>query len=430
MEEHDCISIFYPTSDCLQLGNSMFPSLRESHRTYVDKTQFISQWLRDGYLVTILLRPRRFGKTLALSTVHAFFTVDHPEYAALFEGTKVDSDTEAKRLQNQVPVIFLSFHSIEVKEPDEIRSAIARTIQEVYQDFLSSVPAGALDQKTKEELSVFSESSKSDMIAHSLRKIMKVMEKTYGQKVMVLIDEYDHVMYPLFQKPGWDEVCDLLRAFMEATFKDNSSLMKGLITGITAIGQGSIFSGFNHCGIADVQSGLFGDCFGFSQEEVDRLLEENHLEDSRALVKKWYDGYSFGQNRHMYNPWTMLNFIHDRRLGMFWANSGGTELLEHVIRSAPCRVMDEFLLLLFGKTLHRPLCGQLVMQDLPEDGASVYTLAVSTGYLSCEWDGKAGSSVQRMYRLRVANLECLTDLKQKIRRWYFGPSSEKSAAFR
>ncbi len=299
------------------IGHQDFETIRTKNIFYVDKTHFIKEWWERGDMVTLITRPRRFGKTLLMSTVEKFFSTDHAGKSQLFQGLSIWEDETYRQMQGTYPVIFLSFADVKENSFSEARKGICRNIRRLYKKFDFLLESGLLSEDEKEEFRSVSADMEDNEAAFSLRALSDYLSRHYGKNAIVLLDEYDTPMQEAYASGYWDEMAAFIRNLFNATFKTNPYLERAIMTGITRVSRESIFSDLNNLEVVTTTSDKYEDCFGFTEEEVFAALDEQGLSDRKEEVKAWYDGFTFGNKSDIYNPWSIIHFLDKKKTGAY-----------------------------------------------------------------------------------------------------------------
>ena len=297
----------------------------KNHVFYVDKTHFIREWWESGDKVTLITRPRRFGKTLTLSMLEQFFSVEH-KGSTLFEQLSIWEDEKYRGLQGTYPVIFLSFSNIKESSYREARRKICRTLQLLYRRYAFLADDGFLNDREREDFERVNPDMEDYEASLAIQQLAGWLYRLHGRKAIILLDEYDTPMQEAYVNGYWDDLSVFMRNLFHATFKGNSFLERGLMTGITRISRESIFSDLNNLKVVTTTSEEYADCFGFTEEEVRMALETYQTQERMEEVRAWYDGFTFGNCRGIYNPWSILNFLDTGKLRAYWANTSSNSL--------------------------------------------------------------------------------------------------------
>lgn len=411
------------------IGLQDFSKIQDEHVFYIDKTRFIKEWWESKDDVTLITRPRRFGKTLTLSMVEQFFSVEYAG-SSCFRNMEIWREEKYRSLQGTYPVISLTFSSVKEKNYEEARKKICATIQMLYQKFRFLLTKDILSEREKEEFLMVSSEMPEYEASLTLKKLSAYLYRYYGEKTIILLDEYDTPMQEAYVKGYWQDLADFIRNLLNATFKDNPYLARGIMTGITRISKESIFSDLNHLKVVTTTSSKYADCFGFTEEEVFQSLKEYGLTDRKEEVKKWYDGFCFGDVKGIYNPWSILNYLDNRSAAPYWVNTSSNHLIGKLLQEGNKQVKESFEKLLHRECICTEIDEQIVYDQLDLDENAIWSLMLASGYLrvdgskiretSQEWD--------QIYELSVTNFEVLVMLKKLVRSW-FAPSASNYNEF-
>lgn len=411
------------------LGLQDFSKIQNENVFYVDKTRFIKEWWESKDEVTLIARPRRFGKTLTMSMVEQFFSVEHAG-SKCFRSMDIWKEQKYRELQGTYPVISLTFSSIKERNYQDAKKKICATIQMLYQKYRFLIDKDVLNEQEKDEFLKVSAETPEYEASLTLKKLSAYLNRYYGKNVIILLDEYDTPMQEAYVKGYWQELADFMRNLLNVTFKDNPYLARGIMTGITRISKESIFSDLNHLQVVTTTSNKYADCFGFTEEEVLNSLKEYGLEDRKDEVKKWYDGFCFGNMKDIYNPWSILNYLDNRAAAPYWVNTSSNHLIGKLLQEGNKQVKESFEKLLRRECIYTEIDEQIVYDQLDVDENAVWSLMLASGYLkvndsrvketSDEWD--------QVYELSVTNFEVLVMLKKLVRSW-FAPSASNYNEF-
>lgn len=399
----------------IAIGAQGFADVRERGAFLVDKSSFIRDWWASLDGVTLVCRPRRFGKTLNLSMVEAFFSTRFGGRGDLFQGLEVWEDKGLRAEQGTWPVIFLSFANVKPSTYGGLREAVSTVVGNAYQDLLpaADVVLDPLDAALAERI-LGGEATETDLV-FSINQLCRILYRATGRRAIVLLDEYDTPIQEAWLNGYWDRASELVRGFFNATFKTNPYLERALLTGITRVAHESIFSDLNNLNVVTTSSDEYATCFGFTQEEVDAALEEYGLASSRNDVWEWYDGFTFGRATDIYNPWSITNYLDKGRLAAYWANSSGNSLVSSLVSTADADFKADFEVLLQGDTVTEVVSDQIAFPDLAYDPTTVWALLVASGYLRMVPVGKPGEGLSE---LAVTNHETMLAFDGMVRRWF------------
>ena len=409
------------------IGIQQFDDIIEKNYFYVDKTSFIKEWWDSGDSVTLINRPRRFGKTLNMSMLELFFSVDYEDRGDLFEGLSIWEDDEYRKLQGTYPVISLSFANVKEQNYSDTKIRICQVIEDLYNKNIFLLESGLLTDSEKE----FYKSVRMDMpevvASIAINKLSDFLYRYYGKKVIILLDEYDTPMQEAYVKGFWDELVAFTRSLFNSTFKTNPWLERGIMTGITRVSKESIFSDLNNLEVVTTTSDKYATSFGFTEEEVFAALDECGLEKEQEKVKLWYDGFIFGRHKDIYNPWSIINFVDKRKYSTYWANTSGNSLVSKLIREGSVRIKKQFEGLLNGDIITTPIDEQIVYNQLNGNEKAIWSLLLASGYLkvlSYEEEDKIEDGAEVKYELSLTNYEVKRMFVGMVRGWFTGAESD------
>ena len=402
------------------IGNQDFESIRESEYFYIDKTDFIREWWESGDSVTLITRPRRFGKTLNISMLEKFFSVKYAGRSDLFEGLSIWKKEKYRLLQGTYPVLSLSFADVKETSFEQARKKMCRIIRELYYQFRFLTESGVMTDSEKRDFLQISVNMEDNEAAFTLKALSGYLSRYYGKKALILLDEYDTPMQEAYVNGYWQEMVRFTRNLFNSTFKTNPYLERAIMTGITRVSKESIFSDLNNLKVVTTTSGKYEDCFGFTEEEVFAALGEFGLSDRKQQVKDWYDGFSFGKIKDIYNPWSIINFLDEKRVGAYWANTSANSLVGKLIREGSIDVKKTFQALLGGKTLNVEIDEQIIYEQLPSKKNAVWSLLLASGYLKVVNMDFVERTGRTYYELALTNKEVYVMFENMIRDWFSG----------
>lgn len=402
------------------IGNQDFETIRKQNYFYIDKTKLIQEWWESGDSVTLITRPRRFGKTLNMSMLEKFFSVNYAGRGDLFEGLAVWQEEKNRKLQGTYPVISLSFAKVKETTYLSARKMLCHIIANVYNEYDFLLDSDRLNENEKAFFKKVSADMEDYIAADSLNALSHYLMKYYGKKVIILLDEYDTPMHEAYVSGYWQEMVDFTRSLFNSTFKTNLHLERAVMTGITRVSRESSFSDLINFEVVTATSGKYADCFGFTEEEVFAALEEYGLSDRKKEVKEWYDGFTFGNRTDIYNPWSIINFLDDRQVGAYWANTSSNSLVGKLIREGSPEIKMTMEGLLQGEAFHTVLDEQIVFSQLEQGEDAVWSLLLASGYLKVTH--YAFNTIRRKaeYTLKLTNLEVQVMFEQLIEGWFGG----------
>lgn len=357
----------------ISIGKQNFVSLRENDCFYIDKTDLICKWWESKDEITLITRPRRFGKTLNMSMLNCFFSNQFTGREDLFKGLAVWKKEKYRNMQGTYPVIFLSFAAIKGSNYEDARDGIIMAINEAYSEHRYLLESNELtdgERKCFEELDYYAKNPgikkqvANDTICNAVKNLANCLSRYYKKKVIILLDEYDTPMQEAYLYGYWKEFTAFIRSLFNATFKTNPYLERAMMTGITRVSKESVFSDLNNLNVVTTTSTEYETCFGFSEEEVFQALEERGMNNQKKLVKSWYDGFVFGNTHDIYNPWSITNFLDKKQVRPYWADTSSNSMIDELIRKASTDIKEKMEELLQGKEIVVNFDEQIVFEQL------------------------------------------------------------------
>ena len=407
-------------SRAIGIGNQDFEKVRVNNIFYIDKTNFIQEWWEAEDEVTLITRPRRFGKTLNMSMLEKFFSVNYSGRGSLFQGLNIWEYEAYREIQGTYPVLFVSFAGIKENSYAGARESICRVIEEQYNKCDYLLEGTLLNEKEKAFYQKVSVEMSDSEAAASLRALSDFLGRYYGKKVIILLDEYDTPMQEAYVNGYWDELVAFTRNLFNSTFKTNPYLERAVMTGITRVSKESIFSDLNNLKVVTATSSKYTDSFGFTEGEVFAALKEYGLSGQEQNVKNWYDGFSFGERKDIYNPWSIINFLDEKRVGAYWANSSSNKLVGKLIKEGSPNIKKAFEDLLNGKSLCMEIDEQIVYNQLNEKKNAVWSLLLARGYLKVSGKAFEERSGHMRYELALTNKEVHIMFADMVQDWFSG----------
>ena len=408
------------------IGIQDFGKIIENDYFYVDKTTFIKEWWESGDEVTLITRPRRFGKTLTMSMTEQFFSVKYAGRDDLFENLSIWQEEKFRALQGTYPVISLSFANVKETNYQNTRAKICQLIASEYARCSFLLEGDCL---TEQEKNLFRGKSMDmgDVEATlALNQLSEYLYRYYHKRVIILLDEYDTPMQEAYVNGYWEEVVAFTRSLFNATFKTNPYLERAIMTGITRVSKESIFSDLNNLKVVTTTSNEYGTVFGFTEEEVFAAMDEYGMEE-KDKVRSWYDGFIFGKWKDIYNPWSILNFLDTGKVTTYWANTSSNSLVGKLIREGSRAVKESFERLMEGEHLSVTIDEQIIYHQLDHDENAIWSLLVAGGYLKVVHCGQYGDDdivAEPEYELTLTNYEVKLMFKNMIRGWFSGNLSD------
>ena len=400
------------------IGQQDFADIRRDKLFYIDKTKFIKEWWESKDSVTLITRPRRFGKTLTMSMLEEFFSVKYEGKSELFQGLEIWQGEEYRSMQGTWPVISLSFANVKEPTYEMAKRRICQILTDIYNKNQFLLKSGLL---TEEEIAYFKGIS-TDMdeinATMALHKMSDFFSRYYKKKVIILLDEYDTPMQEAYVEGYWEQLVSFTRSLFNASFKTNPFLERALMTGITRVSRESVFSDLNNLVVITTTSKAYADSFGFTEEEVFTALKEYGLEEKRQEVKNWYDGFTFGEVHDIYNPWSILNYLKTGRMSPYWANTSSNRFIGALVRESGRNLKIKFEDLLKGKEIYTTLDEQIVFSQLQSSATAIWSMLLASGYLKVtkhEIDERTGRDY---YHLALTNREVQLMFESIIQDWF------------
>ncbi len=406
------------------IGHQDFEDIRKNGYFYIDKTRFIREWWESGDSVTLITRPRRFGKTLTMSMVEKFFSTAYADRGDLFEGLAIWEEESFQKLQGTIPVISLSFAGVKERDYASAVRRICQLLSNLYSENRFLLETNILDKKERDFFETVSGDMEEVTATFSIHQLSLYLSKYYGKKVIILLDEYDTPMQEAYVNGYWKEMISFIRNLFNSTFKTNPCLERAIMTGITRVNKESIFSDLNNLEAVTTTSEKYEDSFGFTEEEVFAALDEFGLSRQKKVVKQWYDGFTFGKRQDIYNPWSIVNYLDKKTVRCYWANSSANSLIGKLLREGSGDLKQDFERLLSGKHLTVPVDEEFVYDQLDGNDIAVWSLLLTSGYLrvygyeeyymESSWDYCADPK----YELGLTNLEVKVMFHSMVAGWF------------
>ena len=414
-------------SKVISIGNQGFEDIRKNDNFYVDKTDFIREWWESGDIVTLITRPRRFGKTLNLDTLKCFFSNRYAGRSDLFEGLSIWKEEKYRELQGQYPVIFVSFATIKadnyVDARDGIISAVYRAYQEyrsVFEDdrFTGSAKMFFYELRTYINTITPDRKMANESVFGALNYLSECLFRYYEKKPIILLDEYDTPMQEAYIYGYWEEFTGFMRSLFNATFKTNPYLKRAVMTGITRVSKESLFSDLNNLRVVTTTSEAYRTCFGFTEKEVFTALDSYGKSGEKEKVKKWYDGFVFGSEKDIYNPWSITEFLKEGRYQTYWVATSSNGMVSKLIQTASSEVKTKMEELLQGWEIVENFDEQIVFNQLDVNESAIWSLLMASGYLKAVEVEYRGEEMEPWYHLKITNKETQIMFARLFRAWF------------
>ena len=400
------------------IGIQSFEQIIENDVFYVDKTNFIREWWESKDSVTLIARPRRFGKTLNMSMLEQFFSLEYADRGELFEGLSIWEDAKYRKLQGTYPVISLSFARVKETNYASAKEKICEILTNLYSHYSFLRDSEALTDKDREYFDRVSSKMEDSDATSALYQLSGFLYRYYGKKVIILLDEYDTPIQEAYVDGFWDELTSFIRSLFNSTFKTNPYVERAMMTGITRVSKESIFSDLNNLKVVTTTSDEYATSFGFTEEEVFAAMDEMGMTE-KEKVKKWYDGFVFGKVSDIYNPWSIINLLDTGKFSTYWANTSSNSLVSRLIRQGSRRIKEQFETLMQGGCINTEIDEQIVYNLLDDNEEAIWSLLLASGYLKV----LQVNVEEECYQLTLTNYEVKRMFRNMIRGWFKKDSS-------
>ncbi|MDY5181135.1 AAA family ATPase [Butyribacter sp.] len=406
----------------ISVGNQSFETIRQKDCFYVDKTNFISEWWESDDVVTLITRPRRFGKTLNMDMIKCFFSNRYENRGNLFEGLNIWKEEKYRKLQGTYPVIFLSFAGIKQTGYNQAIIMIKKEITDVYNRYDYIMKSDLYNDNERAQFKSVCIDMNDEIAQSAVNDLANYLSRYYGKKVIILLDEYDTPMQEAYVNGYWNELVAFTRSFFNSTFKTNPYLERGIMTGITRVSKESIFSDLNNLKVVTTTSMEYATSFGFTEKEVFEALDEQELSGEKGKVKAWYDGFTFGMEKDIYNPWSITNFLDEKKYRLYWADSSSNVLINKLIRTASAEIKEYMEKLISGQNIEAYVDEQIVFEQLDMDESAIWSLLLASGYLRVDFiksEDEMGETLDfPIYSLRITNREVRSMFLKMFKSWF------------
>ena len=402
----------------ISIGKQNFADMRENDYFLIDKTEFIREWWNSGDEVTLITRPRRFGKTLNMSMLDCFFSNRYANRSDLFEGLSVWEDERYRQIQGTYPVISLSFANVKENNYETTCYRIRQLLMKLYENNSFLCQCDKLSNAEKKYFERMAADMSEKDAPMALYQLSDYLSRYYGRKVIILLDEYDTPMQEAYVHGFWNEFTSFIRSLFNSTFKTNPYLERAMMTGITRVSKESMFSDLNNPNVVTTTSDEYSTYFGFTEKEVFDSLEKFGLSDRKEDVKRWYDGFTFGSHRDIYNPWSITNFLDKKKLAPYWASTSSNGLVNRLLQTASAGVKELMEELLKGGIIVVNFDEQIVFKQLDTNEDALWSLLLAGGYLKVEEVEYRGELLEPWYHLSITNLETRSMFANMFKGWF------------
>lgn len=411
----------------ISIGKQDYESLITSGCFYVDKTYFIKEWWESQDDVTLITRPRRFGKTLNMSMLECFFSNKYAGRGDLFEGLSIWNDEKYRQLQGTYPVIFISFAEIKANNFKDTKNDMVSVINDVYKQHSYLLEDAILTDAERNLFRQLDDYSKNtnvnkdisnEIIYRSVKDLAAILYRKFEKKVIILLDEYDTPMQEAYVNGFWNDMVGFIRSFFNSTLKTNPYLDRAIMTGITRVSKESIFSDLNNLNVITTTNDEYNTSFGFTESEVFAALDEAGLSEKKDDVKFWYDGFTFGKHKDIYNPWSITNYLDKKEFKTYWADTSSNSLVGKLIQRGSPKIKKAMEKLLNGEYITVGIDEQIVFDQLDNDEDAIWSLLLASGYLKVDSMEICVSTGEQKYELSLTNLEVRVMFQKLIKGWF------------
>ena len=411
----------------ISIGKQDYESLITSGCFYVDKTYFIKEWWESQDDVTLITRPRRFGKTLNMSMLECFFSNKYAGRGDLFEGLSIWNDEKYRQLQGTYPVIFISFAEIKANNFKDTKNDMVSVINDVYKQHSYLLEDEILTDAERNLFRQLDDYSKNtnvnkdisnEIIYRSVKDLAAILYRKFEKKVIILLDEYDTPMQEAYVNGFWNDMVGFIRSFFNSTLKTNPYLDRAIMTGITRVSKESIFSDLNNLNVITTTNDEYNTSFGFTESEVFAALDEAGLSEKKDDVKLWYDGFTFGKHKDIYNPWSITNYLDKKEFKTYWADTSSNSLVGKLIQRGSPKIKKAMEKLLNGEYITVGIDEQIVFDQLDNDEDAIWSLLLASGYLKVDSMEICVSTGEQKYELSLTNLEVRVMFQKLIKGWF------------
>lgn len=396
------------------IGISDFRNLRERKNYFIDKTMFIKDIIDDQSGVTLITRPRRFGKTLNMSMLRYYFDCTKKNTAELFEGLKIMQQEEKyTSKQGAYPCIYLTLKDVTDKSFSNMILDFKTAILEMYREHRYLLDSDKIYEDEKARImDILYTREDENVLKSSVRELSGYLYRHFEKPVIILIDEYDVPLQSAYVQGYYDEAIEFLKNFYKLSFKDNPYMEKTVLTGVSRVAKESIFSGANNFKVFTILNNEFADDFGITSDEIDEVLKDFKVQEEKEEIKKWYDGYRIGNVEGIYNPWSILNFLTDGVLQPYWVNTSSNDLIKLIVKKS-VGIKEKIYELIEGKAIEVPINLETIIVGIEDRTDNIWGLMLGTGYL------KIVEQVdKRRYKVKLPNYEIKSLFEDIVEDWF------------
>ena len=398
------------------IGESDFKGLRTRDNYYIDKTMYIKDIIDNESRVILITRPRRFGKTLNMSTLKYYFDCTKKDSKSLFEGLKIlDQEEKYTSKLGYYPVIYITLKDVQDVNYNNMLLDMKTAVIDMYQEHRYLLDSDKIYPEEKARITDILFAREDEVtLKNSVKELSKYLNRYYDKPVILLVDEYDVPIQNAYVQGYYDEAVNFFRTFYGITFKDNPYLEKTVLTGVSRVAKESIFSGANNFKVFTVLDNEFADDFGITEEEMNKVIKDFEVEDDKSEIKRWYDGYRIGNTEGIYNPWSILNYLTDRKLMQYWVNTSSNDLIKLVLKNSST-IKEKIERLLKDEEIEVPINLETVIVGIENNEDNIWGLMLGTGYLKVT---EVVNLAEHIYKVKLPNYEIKLLFQQIINDWF------------
>ena len=398
------------------IGESDFKGLRIKDNYYIDKTLYIKHIIDNQSRVILVTRPRRFGKTLNMSTLRYFFDCEKKDTSKLFEGLKIMEQGEKYTSKlGAYPCIYITLKDVRGSNLEEMMLLFQTELNELFIDHANLLKSEKIFDVEKEMCNtILNLKGNKIQLQGAIKLLSRMLYREYEKPVMLFLDEYDVPLQNAYVQGFYDEAIEFFRTFYGTTFKDNQYIEKTVLTGVSRVAKESIFSGANNFRVYTVLDNEFAEDFGITENEMDKIIQDFNIQDDKEEIKKWYDGYKIGDTEGIYNPWSILNYLTDRKLMPYWVNTSSNDLIKLILKNSST-IKEKIEALLRGEEIIVPVNFETIIVGIEQNEDNIWGLLLGTGYLKIT---EVVNLAESVYKVKLPNYEIKNLFEGIIRDWF------------
>ena len=398
------------------IGESDFKGLRIRDYYFIDKSLFVKDIIDNNSKVVLITRPRRFGKTLNMSMLKYYFDCKTTDNQELFKGLKIMEQGEKyTSKQGYYPVIYITLKDVQDRNYENMLLNMKTAILEMYQEHRYLLDSESVYPEEKEKIKEILYAKENEVdLKNSVKELSKYLNRHYGKPAMLLVDEYDVPLQNAYIEGYYEEAIKFFKTFYGVTFKDNQYLEKTVITGVSRVAKESIFSGANNFKVFTILDNEFSSDFGITTEEMEKVISDFEIEGEKEEIREWYDGYTIGNLTGIYNPWSILNYLTDRKLVPYWVNTSSNDLIKLILKNSTT-VKEKIERLLKNEAIEVIVDQETVIVGIEQNEDNIWGLLVGTGYLKIV---ETVNITEGRYKVKIPNFEIKALFQSIVRDWF------------